>query len=145
MTNILQICYDGKDGRSVTSITDVDGDGIATSLYSDGETAQLPLPRGLEGKDGKDLTTQDTGWRDITSLIQNDSSFGVIGTDTKQVGTWYIRRRGDQVYLNVISVITSKASFSISFPYTGFEDFWRDTRNRAGDSHIEASIKNGHF
>lgn len=36
----------GADGRGIESITDDDEDGIATVLYTDGTTADLPLPRG---------------------------------------------------------------------------------------------------
>ena len=39
----------GYAGRGVESITDEDGDGVATVTYSDGETADLPLPSGGGG------------------------------------------------------------------------------------------------
>ena len=39
----------GYGGRGVESITDEDGDGVATVTYSDGETADLPLPAGGGG------------------------------------------------------------------------------------------------
>lgn len=39
----------GYAGRGVESITDEDGDGVATVTYSDGETADLPLPAGGGG------------------------------------------------------------------------------------------------
>ena len=39
----------GYGGRGVESITDEDGDGVATVTYSDGETADLPLPSGGGG------------------------------------------------------------------------------------------------
>lgn len=39
----------GYAGRGVESITDEDGDGVATVTYSDGETSDLPLPAGGGG------------------------------------------------------------------------------------------------
>lgn len=82
----------GKDGRGITSITDTDGDGIATISYSDGTSESLNLPRG-EG--GSSETVQDTGWRDITSLASN-------GTLTPFASNrLFLRRVGNLVTLNV--------------------------------------------
>lgn len=106
----------GADGRSVASITDVDGDGVATILYSDGATAQLPLPRGLQGapgKDGASATVQDTGWRDVTA------SFAHIAQTAKSV---LLRRAGNVVTLSFQSVTpTATGTFLSEFvPPYGF-------------------------
>lgn len=42
----------GAAGRGIVSITDVDGDGVATITYTDGTTASLPLPEGPPGSGG---------------------------------------------------------------------------------------------
>ncbi|WP_310795410.1 hypothetical protein WJ437_08895 [Ignavigranum ruoffiae] len=42
----------GQDGRSVVSIEDKDGTGIATVTYSDDKTEELQLPRGPQGTMG---------------------------------------------------------------------------------------------
>lgn len=51
------------EATRVTSITDDDGDGIATVAYADGREEDLPLPRGEKGERGEpgpepDVTTQ---------------------------------------------------------------------------------------
>lgn len=44
--------FAGAAGVGVESITDGDGDGVATVALSDGSTSSLPLPRGPEGERG---------------------------------------------------------------------------------------------
>lgn len=46
----------GPEGRSIETVTDPDADGIATITYTDGSTATLPLPRGLQGPEGAPST-----------------------------------------------------------------------------------------
>ena len=44
--------FTGAAGVGVESITDQDGDGVATVKLSDGSTSSLPLPRGPRGERG---------------------------------------------------------------------------------------------
>ena len=53
--------FTGAAGVGVESITDVDGDGVATVAFSDGSTSSLPLPRGLQGEPGRDGVDGEDG------------------------------------------------------------------------------------
>ena len=53
--------FTGAAGVGVESITDGDGDGVATVAFSDGSTSSLPLPRGLEGAPGRDGVDGEDG------------------------------------------------------------------------------------
>jgi len=52
---------DGADGVSVESITDADGDGVATVRLSSGVESPLPLPRGPQGEPGRDGVDGEDG------------------------------------------------------------------------------------
>lgn len=54
----------GSPGRGVLSISDPDGDGVATVAYTDGTTEELVLPPGTPGADGRSAyqIAQDEGF-----------------------------------------------------------------------------------
>lgn len=85
--------FTGEAGVGVESITDDDGDGVATVTLSDGSTSSLPLPRGLEGapgrdgvdgapgadgRDGQDGRTPDLTWQGTALAVD-----GVPGPDLR--------------------------------------------------------------
>ena len=52
---------DGADGVGVESITDADGDGVATVRLTSGAVSDLPLPRGPQGERGERGLTGEQG------------------------------------------------------------------------------------
>ncbi|MGP6173644.1 hypothetical protein [Corynebacterium sp. A21] len=84
---------DGAPGRGIASITNEDSDGVAVIAYSDGETSELPLPRGKDGgpgTPGHSVTVTNTeevtegvrvSFSDGTVVIVPRGPAGVDGTD----------------------------------------------------------------
>lgn len=88
----------GTSGRGISSIADTDEDGIATIIYTDGTSAQLPLPPGLDGVSVSSITDTDadgvatiTYSNGTTALLQlpkgKDGTNGTNGADGRSVNS----------------------------------------------------------